>query len=43
MGQRELELADVEDVSAQFPGPRVPQFLRLLAVALHGVAAIERR
>src|SRR5215217_4225294 len=41
MGECELELSDIGHVSAQFSGPRVPEFLRLLPVAFHRVAAVE--
>src|SRR6476469_1046501 len=43
MSDRELELADVDDVSAHFAAADVPQFPRLLAIALHGFATVERR
>jgi hypothetical protein len=43
MGERQLELAYIEDVGAEFAGARVPELLRLVSVALHGVTAVERR
>src|SRR5262245_7290071 len=43
MGDRQLEFAHVEDVRAHLAAARVPHFPRLLPVAFHGVAAVERR
>ena len=43
MGERQLEFADVDHISAQLAGARVPEFLGLLSVAVHGFAAVERR
>src|SRR6478672_7828854 len=41
MGQRQLELTDVQNVCADLPRPRVAQFPRGLLIAIHGLAAVE--
>src|SRR5262245_39872959 len=43
MGDRQLEFAYIKDVGAHLATARVPHFPRLLAVAFHGLAAVERR